>query len=268
MDYTLGIFVADTSSLKNRGFTFAYIASLYIVTTWLGGPLATAFLNGLGFRWGFGVFAIIEPLITMPLFGLFIWNYRNAKKAGIMPVSHSGRTTVQSIKHYIIEFDLAHIVLLCVGMALFLLPFSLYSYQPEWLAITHDHIMIIFGGLFLIAFSLYEQYMAPKTFIPYELLTDQTVLGAIILAAILFVEFYLWDNYFSSFLQVVNGLTITEASQVIYNRYHVSADRAKVCGPILHCWRLLLVSRRRYCDSLEWTLQMDCIVLRSASYHP
>lgn len=212
MDYTLGIFVADTSSLQNRGFTFAYIASPYIITTWLGGPLATAFLNGPGFRWGFGLFAIIEPLITLPLFALFIWNYRKAKKAGVLPVSNSGRTTVQSIKHYIIEFDLAGIILLSSGLALFLLPFSLYSYQSDGWQSPMIICMIIFGGLLLIAFAIYEKYIAPKTFIPYELLTDRTVLGANILAATLFVEFYLWDNYFSSFLQVVNGLTITEAS--------------------------------------------------------
>ena len=56
MDYTLSIFVADTSSLKNRGFTFAYIASPYIITTWIGGPLATEFLDGPGFRW-------VRPLV-------------------------------------------------------------------------------------------------------------------------------------------------------------------------------------------------------------
>ena len=72
--------------------------------------------------------------------------------------------------------------------------------------------MIIFGGLLLTAFTLYEKFVAPKTFVPYNLLTDRTVLGANILAAVLFLEFYLWDSYFSSFLQVVNGLSITEAS--------------------------------------------------------
>ena len=33
---------------------FAYASSPYIITTWIGGPLATAFLNGPGFHWGFG----------------------------------------------------------------------------------------------------------------------------------------------------------------------------------------------------------------------
>jgi hypothetical protein len=176
--------------------------------------LATAFLNGPGFRWGFGVFAIVEPLVTLPLFALFIWNYRKAKKAGVIPVRDSGRSVLQSIKHYIIEFDLAGIILLSGGLALFLLPFSLYSYQSDGWRSPMIVCLIVFGGLLLITFALYEKFIAPKTFVPFNLLTDRTVLGANILAAVLFIEFYLWDIYFSSFLQVVNGLTITEASYV------------------------------------------------------
>lgn len=74
--------------------------------------------------------------------------------------------------------------------------------------------MIIFGGLLLIGFALYEKYLAPKCFIPFELLLDRTVAGACLLAGIIFVSFYIWDNYFTSFLQVVFDLSVTEASYV------------------------------------------------------
>ena len=79
--------------------------------------------------------------------------------------------------------------------------------------------MIIFGGLLIIIFALYEKFLAPKTFIPFSLLTDRTVLGACVLAGTLFVSFYCWDSYFSSYLQVVHGQTITHASYIgnIYN---------------------------------------------------
>ena len=210
----MSIFVADTSSLKNRGFMFAFTTSPYLITTWIGGPLATAFLGGPGFRWGFGTFAVITPIICTPLFVLFLYNYRKAKRMGLMPAQEQTRTTAQSIKHYVIEFDVAGLLLICGGLALFLLPFSLYSYQPDGWKSPMIICMIIFGGLLLIAFALYERYVAPVTFIPFSLLTDRTVLGANILAAVFFVSFYIWDSYFFSFLQVVNGLTITEASYV------------------------------------------------------
>ena len=52
MGYVMSIFVADASSLKNRGFMFAFTSSPYIITVWVGGPLATAFLNGPGLAMG------------------------------------------------------------------------------------------------------------------------------------------------------------------------------------------------------------------------
>ena len=72
--YTLGIFVADTSALKNRGFMYAFTSSPYIITTWIAGPVATAFLQGAGFHWGFGTFAILSPVVAAPLIGLLFWN--------------------------------------------------------------------------------------------------------------------------------------------------------------------------------------------------
>lgn len=214
MSFSLSIFIADTSALKNRAFALAFLSSPFIATVWIGGPLATAFLDGPGFRWGFGIFAIITPVACAPLLILFAVNYRKAKAAGLMPVRESNRTMRQSLWHYCIEFDIVGIFLLAAGLALFLLPFSLYSYQEDTWKSPMIICMIIFGGLLIIAFALYEKYLAPVTFIPFDLLLDRTVLGACILAAIIFVEFYIWNSYFFSFLQVVNGLSITEATYV------------------------------------------------------
>jgi predicted MFS family arabinose efflux permease len=82
--------------------------------------------------------------------------------------------------------------------------------------------MLVFGCLLISSFAFYEKCLAPKTCIPYSLLMDRTVFGACILAAVLFIEFYIWNSYFSSFLQVVNGLTITEASYVV-NIYSIGS---------------------------------------------
>src|SRR5690606_9034971 len=181
-------------------FMYAYASSPYIATTWIGGPLATAFLNGPGFRWGFGAFTIITPAVTLPLFFVFWYNYSKADKMGLVKKTSSGRTAMQSLKHYVVEFDAFGLLLVIAGLALFLLPFSLYSYQKDRWRSAMIISMIIIGGLLLIAFAVWEKYYAPKTFIPYELLTDRTVLGACILAATLFVSFYIWNSYFFSFL--------------------------------------------------------------------
>jgi hypothetical protein len=232
--YVMGIIVADTSALKTRGFMFAFISSPYIATVWIIGPLATTFLNGPGFRWAFGAFAIITPLVSMPLYGLIQWNYRKAVKAGIMPEHESSRTFVQSVKHYAVEYDLFGLLLICAGLALFLLPFSLYSYQAQGWKSPMIICMIVFGILFLVGFGLWEAYGATVTFIPWALLKDRTVLGANILACVLFIEFYIWDSYFSSFLQVAMGLSITQTSYIV-NIYSIGACFwSLVCGAIIY----------------------------------
>ncbi|KAL1953298.1 hypothetical protein VTO42DRAFT_3028 [Malbranchea cinnamomea] len=223
MTSAISIFIADTSALKNRAFMFAYASSPYIATVWIGGPLATRFLKSAGgWRWGYGTFAIVTPVITVPLGLLFYLNYRKARQMGVMPVRQSGRTPLQSLKYYFIQFDVPGLVLISAGLALFLLSFSLYSYQEQGWKSPLIICFIIFGGLLLIAFALYEKYVAPVTFIPYELLMDRTVLGACVLSAVLFVSFYIWDSYFPSFLQVVNNLSITHSSYIV-NIYSIGS---------------------------------------------
>ncbi|KAJ9616886.1 MFS siderochrome iron transporter 1 [Cladophialophora chaetospira] len=222
IDYSLSIFIADTSHLKNRGLMYGFASSPYIVTTWIGGPAAQSFLDNSTFRWGFGTFAIITPFVCSLLFILFIFNYRKAKKAGLMPARESTRTILQSVRHHAVEFDLFGLLLITSGLALFLLPFSLYSYQPDGWRSPMIICMVVFGGLLLIAFGVWEARFTPVPFIPWTLLTDRTVFGANILAAVLFVSFYIWNSFFYSFLVVVNNQSITHASYIT-NIYSIVA---------------------------------------------
>jgi hypothetical protein len=212
--YVISIFIADTSHLKNRGFMYAYVSSPYIVTVWITGPLAQAYLSGPGWRWFYGSFAIITLVVSAPLVALFWWNYRKAVKAGIIVPTRSERSFVQNVKHYFIEFDAGGLFLLMGGLVFFLLPFSLYSYQDGLWKSPLVISFFVIGGLMLIGFALYEKFVAPKTFIPYELLLDRTVFGGCLLAGIFFVSFYIWNAYFFSFLQVVSGLDVTRATYV------------------------------------------------------
>ncbi|EQL01637.1 siderophore iron transporter mirB [Ophiocordyceps sinensis CO18] len=214
MTYTLHIFIADTSALKNRALMFAFSSSPYIITTWIAGPLAARFLAGPGWRWAFGAFAIITPIVSLPLVALFTHNFRKAKAQGLMPDKGNSRTLAESVRYYLIEFDVVGLLLIAVGLALFLLPFSLYTYQPGKWRSPFIICMLVFGVIFIVAFVLYEKFVAPVQFLPYALLADRTIMGAMVLALVLFVAFFIWDIFFSSFLQVVNGLSVTHATYV------------------------------------------------------
>jgi MFS family permease len=193
----------------------AFATSPYIITSWIGGPVAQRVVTrGVpGWRWGFGIFSIIVPVVVSPLIGLFLWNHRKARKAGLISKTKISLSP-KSIKKYAIEVDLVGILMLASGMALFLLPFSLYSYQPDQWRSPMIICMIIFGGVLIILFGFYEKYMAPVTFIPFELLLDRTVFLAGIMFVLVFFNSIVWGSYFFSMLQVVWGLSVINASYV------------------------------------------------------
>ncbi|KAL9620749.1 MAG: hypothetical protein Q9160_004762 [Pyrenula sp. 1 TL-2023] len=235
IQYSLTVFVADTSSLRNRGLMQAIVSSPNLITCWLAGPISSGFLNGPGWRWAFGMFTILVPAITLPLYGLLLKNYFKAKKLGLVPKTDSDRTPLQSFLYYCRQFDAIGLILLSAGVALFLLPFNLYTLQARGWNSPLVISMLVVGVILIVAFGVWEKFYAPLTFIPYSLLLDRTVFGACILSATLFVSYFCWNSYFSSFLQVVNGLSVEKASYVVQTYTVVAVLCSIAVGTLIHC---------------------------------
>jgi MFS family permease len=156
----------------------SFATSPYIVTTWIGGLMADTFIADPGWRWGFGVFAILTPAVVVPLILLFLWNQRKAKKLGLIPDQRREPISLQAIKEFVIQFDLLGVILLAAGLALFLLSLNIYSYQSEGWQSLMIISMIVIGGLLIIAFVLYETFWTSINFIPMHMLGDRTVFFA------------------------------------------------------------------------------------------
>ena len=215
--YSINIFVADTTALHNRGLMTALTSSPNIITTWLGGPISEAFyLRGPGWRWYFGAFSIIVPVLCAPFVVLLMINSFKAKRQGIISKGNQEkRSPLQSIMYYARQFDAVGLLLLTAGLALFLLPFNLWAFQPKGWESPLVICLLVFGIILMIVFALWERFFAPVQFIPYSLLSDRNMVGSCVLGAVLFISYSCWTSYFSSFLQVVNGLSITHASYVV-----------------------------------------------------
>lgn len=213
--YSVNVFVADTTALRNRGLMTALTSSPNIITTWLGGPISEAFLNGPGWRWCFGFLSVIVPVLCLPLFVVLVLNLTKAKKEGIIMAEQAKRTPVQLFLHYCREFDAIGLLLLTTDLALFLLPFDLYPLQSRGWESPLIICLLAFGIAITILFALWERFLAPVTFIPISLLLNRNMVGACVLGAVLFISYYCWTSFFSSFLQVVNNLSVAEASYVV-----------------------------------------------------
>ncbi|KAI8936726.1 hypothetical protein NX059_007114 [Plenodomus lindquistii] len=213
VSYILTVFIADTSTLKNRALMLSFATSPYIITTWVGGPVAESILGGPGWRWAFGIFTIIIPVVVTPLALLVLYNDRKARKQGLLQPTKI-QWTGSAIKKFCVDIDLVGIMILVSGMALFLLPFSLWSYQGEKWQSPMIIGMIVAGGILLLAFPIWEKFYAPVTFIPYELLLDRTVFSAGIMFVFVYFNNAVYRSYFGSMLQVVWNLNVTTASYV------------------------------------------------------
>lgn len=209
------VFIADTSSLRNRGLMLAFATSPYIFTTFAGGPASESVLapGGIGWRWGFGIFTMIVPAVVLPLVFIFWYNQRKAEKKGVLEVTRE-KLSISSLRQYAIEIDLPGILILATGMALFLLPFSLYSYQSRGWQSPMVISMIVIGGVLLIFFGIYERFFAIKTFIPFRLVADRTVFFGGMMFVFNFAASSIWGGYFYSMLQVVWNLDVTAASYI------------------------------------------------------
>lgn len=105
MTYCVDVLTADASQLKNRGLAYAFTSSPYMITAFAGPKSAESFEKHVGWRWGFGIFAILFPIVAAPLFFNIKTNVRQAQKKGTYVRPKSGRTILQSIWYYLIEFD-------------------------------------------------------------------------------------------------------------------------------------------------------------------
>ncbi|KAL3421168.1 MFS siderophore iron [Phlyctema vagabunda] len=212
--YSIDVITADVSKLKNRGLAYAFTSSPYIITAFAGPKASDDFYKHSSWRWGFGTFAIILPFVAAPLFVILKLNLRKAENRGLLIREGSGRTLLQNIVHYTQEFDVIGVILFASGLTVFLLPFTLADTAPNGWRSGYIIAMIVIGFLVLVLFGLYETFLARAPFLNINLLANRTVIGACLLDLTYQISYYCWNSYFTSFLQVVNDLTLAEAGYV------------------------------------------------------
>ncbi|CAO2658528.1 Nn.00g062510.m01.CDS01 [Neocucurbitaria sp. VM-36] len=241
MDYVFTIFIADTSLMQNRLIWFAWQGTPYIVNTFAGPELGQRFLDDSTWRWGYGAFTIITPVIGISFWAIFWLMGRRAQQVGVVMKTKSGRTLLQNIYHWSVEFDVIGLLLVCGGFSIFLLPFSLAAYQSKGWASPLVICMIVFGFLLIVLFAVWEKFFAPKTFFPFHLMKDRSVVAACLLGCNSWIAFYSYKMYYSSYLQVVFGLSVSKAGYItnIFN--------------IVSCtWAVLISYAFKYTDRYKW----------------
>ncbi|KAJ6103225.1 siderophore iron transporter mirB [Penicillium sp. IBT 16267x] len=210
MIFCIDVVTSDTSSLRNRGLAFAFTSSPYMITAF-GGPAAADTIHDKNWRWGYGAWAIVLPFVAVPMVVMMQLGKRKAQKNGLVLRKPSGRTWSQSTWHYLIEFDIVDVVLLCAGLVLFLLSFTIASSSSQAWATDYIIAMLVVGFALLIIFGFWERFGARQPFVPWHLLKNRTVAGACLLDFTYQVAYYCC---FTSYLQVVYYTSVASAGYI------------------------------------------------------
>lgn len=107
------------------------------------------------------------------------------------------------------------VFLFTVGLVLFELPFDLAHYAPDNWASGYIIAMLVVGFCMLFLFAIWERWLAPVPLFEWRLLTNRTIVGAVLLDATYQLSNYCWSYYFTSWLQVNNNLSITTSNYIV-----------------------------------------------------
>ena len=97
--------MADCTVLRNRMMIVTLSQFLLCTNSFSSSPLGLAYLEHSKWQWGYGTYAIVMPFLVVPVICILGWNLRRSVKERIYTHPVSGRTWMQSLKFYVIEFD-------------------------------------------------------------------------------------------------------------------------------------------------------------------
>ncbi|KAL4882188.1 siderophore iron transporter mirA [Aspergillus karnatakaensis] len=205
---TQQVFVADVTNLINRAIWSTLPDSLTVIPAlYLGTEIAEAVLEKQQWRWGYGMWAIIQPVCSVLLIGSMLFYQRRApagKCAADLLGWKSGDSWIRRLYNLIwVQLDGFGAILLILGLSLFLVPLSLTGSgnSDDWHKGSFIA-MLVLGVVIFIAFIAWDTWFAKKPFIPYRMIKNRTVAAACLLGALDFFHYSVFSVFFTSYLQV------------------------------------------------------------------
>lgn len=221
------IFISDTSSFANRGFLLSLPEAVSSVPAlYLGSIISQHMLDQSpqGWRWGYGMWAIIIPFTAIPLLTLvIIMKKRVNRPSGIHIPSASIVRGVDKhenifckIYHVLwVELDLPGAILLIAALSLILIPITLNSVALNNPRHNGEFIGTFVSGFAVLgAFLLWELRFAKKPFIPFYSICYWSVAAALAMNAFDFMAHQTFDTLFPSFMLVAGHARPQDATRI------------------------------------------------------
>lgn len=220
------IFIAEVTSLINRGFLFTLPESLAALPTLYAGTyLGEHMLLNSSWRWGFGMWAAIMPVCALPTIAIMVFmDYRGRKKGPIyqrVPLRassgvHPGASLKTQLYHiFWVKLDIMGAFLLLAGLSMTLLPISITGRRntDRW-SEPSSIALIIVGVTTFITFLVWDGKFAKNPIVPLRMIKNRNVVLACISVCLIAMSDATYRAFVSSFLQVAGGFSPGHAVRI------------------------------------------------------
>ncbi|CAK3852725.1 siderochrome-iron transporter, partial [Lecanosticta acicola] len=153
------ILIADVTSMRNRGLAGNLFFVPSLITPWLSGVISDKVVNGIGWRWGFGILILVFPIGAT----LLVRTLYHIQRQGTGPL----RKHI-TLRDFCSQIDLGGISLLCGGLAFLLVPITLSTkgdssdhFKTRWVPA-----LVVVGLFLLVCGWFWEQYVAAHPAMP------------------------------------------------------------------------------------------------------
>ena len=260
------VIVADITTLKWRGLVSGLTSAPFIINAFVSANIATQVLERSGWRWGYGMFAILVPAALSPLIVTLFWAEQKAKRLGLVPVVSKPvhASIVGRVWSFAQQLDFIGLLLIGTSVALILLPLTLaQGAKHQWhnressCALLMNAVltcssslasmiaMIVVGCILLPVVAAWEIYVAKRPVIARRFLTNRTVILAAWIGFFDFFSFYLTTTYLYSFILITKPwslLDVTYFNQTQSVALTVFGIIAGLSMRFLHRYKWLLVA--------------------------
>lgn len=221
LDLLSDIIVGDLTPLEWRGFFGALLSIPFVITVPVNGFIAEGFVDN--WRWGLGMFAIMVPVLLTPAIFTLYAMQRRGEKMGMVTMAGSKQertgaaadgTPQKGAVHWtkllyrgLIDIDILGLIILGVSFALLLLPLTLAEDAENGWESANIIAMLVVGFVLLIAFVLYEMYLAPVPLMSQRVLNNRAFIAGVIVFTFNQTASSVRNTYFSSYIYVIKEWT-------------------------------------------------------------
>ena len=236
VSFLVEVILSDVTTLRSR-LLYSYIpVSPFLINAWVSGNVTSASLSSIGWRWGIGMWAIIYPVSLMPLI-LAIWlGHRRAKAAGALddyktPYQLLGASKLAQGIFW--QLDVVGMLLLVAILSLVLVPLTLAGgVSSNW---HQAHIVApLVSGVLCIPLFVFWETKAPHPMLPFHLLKDRMVWGALGIITFMNCAASVQGDYLYTVLVISFKQSVLTATRIV-NIYSFSACLMGIlCGFIVY----------------------------------